>query len=982
MKRLLLSRSRLWAGIRGKGSPLRLGARVSLIQERRHTRSQTKTSRALWYSAGAEVVSLEGAAVLHAPPEFRDAEACLPKDLCRQSIQLPRPAPLIPEARLGLVLRRLLLVTVEGRALDDERLIARLSRLLPLARVPRKPRQRWPARLQVLWDQANPLGPVREDQARVVDRLRRWRSPRELEVITVNDRGEFTWHHRQRGLRRWIKEDRPVRAADASTTCLALSELGCASTDPARKAGWLRLRCRLERARARCVALVPYPETRWDPWITRPWQAVEWEEARTLTRPSSSQGTRLKVRSQGPAGAQEGKALDDLRRALAPAVHVDRALLRAMRLAIGRGAPAVGQGALAVGRGALDVGAESDVWLDEARIAERSGLGFSWAPEQRQALLGELAAPDCAWLRELSVGVLHRLRAGEGLLGRAEELFATGDEAARVEALGLFRRYIKRRMAERGFADPFEAAYLLRLESRLGEGDFEHQELAALWALRHRDGQGFDAEPPPGLDVSRVLWLLEGLPPPRTYWLEEFGEALRVRRVDAGVPGALPLLSLSLRWPRLEVEALAGDALLGSATLELGEAALLSESGLEQARAATRQPGRLLGRAATRWRLRGDYGLVRAELEQVRLPDRASSLRRDSDGLWVGMELRVFDWVPGEAAGRAAVVTIDHSVRETWLPWGAWPPPWASRLERHRYGLVATLPLSDRVATRLRWIPPGRYLMGSPHDENGRFGDEGPQHWVTLSRGFWLGEAPCTQEEWEAVMGGNPSYFKDKAEPSRTARRPVESVSWEDCQGFCARLNERYPGMGARLPTEAEWEYACRAGTASAYNDGSACTEPYGKHPAVMELGWFIENSRRETHDVKGLAPNAWDLYDLLGNVWEWCRDWYGPYSEEEQRDPLGPAQGQARVIRGGGWESTAGLCRSAQRSRYAPSGRYYDQGFRLLAGQPGEPGKPSRSSRPGAEAQGEPSSNGLAERSGAERQERGPASRGCGGHP
>ena len=218
--------------------------------------------------------------------------------------------------------------------------------------------------------------------------------------------------------------------------------------------------------------------------------------------------------------------------------------------------------------------------------------------------------------------------------------------------------------------------------------------------------------------------------------------------------------------------------------------------------------------------------------------------------------------------------------------------------------------------------------MGSPDDEVGRRDDEGPQHWVELTYGYWLAAVPCTQTEWEAVTGKNPSRFKG-------ANRPVEQVSWDDCQAFCQRLAERRPGLEVRLPTEAEWEYACRAGTESAYNDGSVCTDPEGKDPALARLGWFRENSDRQTHDVGRLEPNAWGLHDMHGNVWEWCQDWYGDYAAEEQRDPVGPDMGHFRVFRGGSWSYWARLCRSACRYRNSPVNRWLNLGFRLVAVQP-----------------------------------------------
>ena len=273
------------------------------------------------------------------------------------------------------------------------------------------------------------------------------------------------------------------------------------------------------------------------------------------------------------------------------------------------------------------------------------------------------------------------------------------------------------------------------------------------------------------------------------------------------------------------------------------------------------------------------------------------------------------------------------------------PPDWASGWGRDALSPFpyAYFQLGAGVAMRLRWIPPGSFMMGSPESERGRFDGEGPQHGVELRRGYWLGEAPCTQAEWEAVMGENPSHYKGEG------ARPVEQVSWEDCQQFCGKLRERHPGLEARLPSEAEWEYACRAGTESAYSDGSECTEPEGKDPALVKVGWFDKNSDGKTHAVRQLEANRWGVYDVHGNVLEWCEDWYGEYGTAPQWDPRGPAYGSSRVVRGGSWDDPARLCRSAYRFRWRPSERFHFLGFRLAAG-PVSPGSEAGSEGSGSE--------------------------------
>jgi len=226
----------------------------------------------------------------------------------------------------------------------------------------------------------------------------------------------------------------------------------------------------------------------------------------------------------------------------------------------------------------------------------------------------------------------------------------------------------------------------------------------------------------------------------------------------------------------------------------------------------------------------------------------------------------------------------------------------------------------NSLGMKFAWIPPGNFLMGSPVGEKGRDDDE-VQHRVTLTKGFWLGVYPVNQAELQAVMKNNPSHFKGD-------NRPVEQVSWQDCQAFCAALSKR-EGKTYRLPTESEWEYACRAGATTAY-----C---FGDDPAQLgEYAWYVENSDSVTYPVGRKKPNAWGLYDMHGNVWQWCQDWYGDYPRSDQVDPLGPAQGSHRVIRGGSWRYYGRDCRSADRIWFVPVIRLNYLGFRLALVPPG----------------------------------------------
>ncbi|MCX5671055.1 MAG: SUMF1/EgtB/PvdO family nonheme iron enzyme [Planctomycetota bacterium] len=228
-----------------------------------------------------------------------------------------------------------------------------------------------------------------------------------------------------------------------------------------------------------------------------------------------------------------------------------------------------------------------------------------------------------------------------------------------------------------------------------------------------------------------------------------------------------------------------------------------------------------------------------------------------------------------------------------------------------------TLDLGGGVTMKMVLIPAGKFMMGSPDSAQGPIDFEVPQHEVILSKPFYMGVTEVTQAQYQAVMGKNPSEFKG-------ATNPVETVSWNDATEFCKKLSEK-AGQAVRLPTEAEWEYPCRAGTQTAFSFGDDLS-------ALGDYAWWDGNSDKTTHPVGQKKPNSWGLYDMHGNVWEWCADWYGEYPKGPVTDPSGPATGYGgRVLRGGAWYyGGSDYFRCAFRHCHAPTCRdYFFFGFR-----------------------------------------------------
>jgi formylglycine-generating enzyme required for sulfatase activity len=290
---------------------------------------------------------------------------------------------------------------------------------------------------------------------------------------------------------------------------------------------------------------------------------------------------------------------------------------------------------------------------------------------------------------------------------------------------------------------------------------------------------------------------------------------------------------------------------------------------------------------------------------------------------------------------RDGTVRLPPAPRDAFWATGV-PPSWADDWGHDKYGPWVSFSVpGTQTRQRMRWIPAGELMMGSPEDEPGRFEGESPRHLVTIAQGFWMFETACREELWEAVTGNKPSN-------SHGPSFPVTGASWTDASDFAERLNGALPGIALELPSEARWEYACRAGTTTPYHFGKRISRKrvrYNRYDGPVEVG--------------GLPPNAWGLHEMHGNVWEWCEDIWdnnyrgAPDDGSARLDPSGDAA--VRVIRGGSWRDDARYVRAAFRIRFGPGDRYGNLGFRCARGHGGSgaevaaPADPARGRKRGA---------------------------------
>ncbi len=855
------------------------------------------------------------------PPEELPAE--------REWDPLGPPPPLLPWSRLWPFLRLALGELAELHRPDLPRLVDELAQGRHPRRLPRQRARRWAPRCQLILDGDERLFPFQADFHDLLRRLEPLRGASGLEVLRFEQGPEGParpWKNSDWGL------SVPYRLPEPGARVLILGDLG--ALGPAMLGqSWMRLGRRMRARGIHPVLLGPCPARWWDPEWAKLYFPVVWDSTARLPPglrvprnwPLQRPDPELAVRRDTGAGK--------LLSLLSAAVFVEPELLRHLRLALPPGVADVGSELAAWSHPEVRPGGLALLPGSEASIAR---LRANLARVTREQLLFALDLIARAH-RDQSRAVIMEERANRArLLGLADP------------AVERFLEEVRQALEDTGLDESARAmlqGWAARGGRRRHPEDWVHsRRFELIWYLAHREAiaRG-EAVLPEGFDLERAHGMRGDTAAPATWRIQQQGAGLSLL-ADSGlgpdVELARPVAALSTRAGALQVVSPGPSSTLPlrvGARLPATQSALVIHTGGEE-----------------------------LELAPLGRPPWGRSMGRDAKGLFVelaqGDGRRVYWLDPGAYPvdrGHGGHVLADGCFMDETqyldlMEQGFTRPDWARSIGPDQYGVYAELSIKD-VTQRLRWIPPGEFLMGSPQDEPGRYDDEGPRHSVTLTQGFWLFDTPVTQALWQAVMGRNPSRFQ-------SPERPVEQVSWDDVQGFINRLERQVPGLGLRLPSEAQWEYACRAGTRTAVYAGDIDIKGENNVPALDPIAWYGGNSgqdfklengydssdwpkkqyphdRAGTHPVKGKQPNDWGLYDMLGNVWEWCGDWYGSYSEETVVDPKGPEEGERRVLRGGSWIDGGRYVRSAFRYDWEPDDRYGYFGFRLARGPELQPG-------------------------------------------
>ena len=815
------------------------------------------------------------------------------------------PRPLMPIARLLPLLFNSLAQARTGHSLDYRQLIKQIGQGNALQRLPKRQHRRWPQRLQIIVDASPRLEPYWTDFEGLVRQQQTLLGQEAVQALrfdedTLGEQACYCLPWPAADTDQWQRWQTPP----ADVSVLILGDLGVG--DDRATIAWQRQLACLQSHPSPILTLSPVSGSSEDRLFCQQFKPNAFNDQYPVSRHPVRNGFSLKP-------APTALALDDMLIWLSPLPLIDTGLLRRLRVEMHWGSSDL----------------EAVLWNHPAM--RDIGLGKCVQPEVAggyQQRFQKYAGTEKA---KLFWNVLegHHTGAYEGL--RQLETFKRSVLEQQDDSA--VREYFKRlcAMGLRSGSDPAQQ-HALRMQCRtvlasmpttIWNSDLNTQkdleDLAyVIYATAHeaeiKAGQ-WPKQLPDGFDIDRLRWVVGGDESAAV------GEMQGWQIVQVGAQGQIKIEPCSFE----------DDPVVTIFKTEVSKAfpprlILADAKGSKTHPLQKRMTVTLSENETAVFEARG----LKLELEAILKPSWASRIGWNEKGLtsripWLNQELEVL-W--------------QSSTTEAKGSW-RWPTPFGE----DTFGLYVDLSVKN-VTQRFRWLKPGNFWMGSPEDEeerewNGHNNGKGSEtlRQVTLTQGFWLADTTVTQAFWQAVMGNNPSHFKDNPE------HPVEQVSWHDTQLFIDRLNGLLPGLSARLPSDAEWEYACRAEKDTPFSFGTNITPEQvnydGSYPySGGEKGLY----RGKTVPVKSLPANPWGFYEMHGNVWEWCADvWQQQLSSEPVTDPLitGVDGDSARVVRGGSWFNDGRSVRSAFRRRLTPGFRGHYLGFRLALGhaelQPGQ---------------------------------------------
>jgi sulfatase modifying factor 1 len=788
----------------------------------------------------------------------------------------PAPPHLVARSVMRPFLKRSLGSARNGTAVDVEKCIRRVARGKLLSVVPYMQRIRWAQRIDVLVDHSRRLSFNWLDQEDMLTFIRAWCGKERVCVYLVAGAPNENVFVPAYGSRARSKEYAPT----AGTVIFALSDMGCLRGSEVIQQSWFELGARLLKCGCVPIALLPCPPQRWASDLPRVWHMSCWDRGSRM-RPLGF-GSNRRPRASVDELNQRQIVAEEILMLLSPFLCIQPGLIREIVRDKQFSAAAT------------DIGTEYEIW-NSKELKDHTPFD-AFFDVKRQRMLQEKLREELKKSNDSRNGAMSR--------GIKEKIQTVVKSAARYHyafspaILNMELLFLNAVAPELAMLYKNTLCALRGLESALIENPKEYFERFTAGIAQQHFCSGHD---------EMAGWCRDMLG--RISWLDKdtavcIADLAALATITAGKEG--------LTYEELP------DA------LDLSECAWLPKPPQQTWR--LHQVGEELRIFPESARRSFPLGLVHARLPQVEIeytgkqPEKPEQRR-----------------LPGFSKDAPDIEHLSLPIRNLkslktdagTVEFGSFVKPvWADEIGFDNYGLYADFSVKN-ITQRMRWIALGRFMMGSPEDEPERWGDESPQHEVVLTHGFWLADTACTQALWQAVMGKNPSKFQDDPQ------NPVENVSWDMInKEFLPRINGAVPGLDVCLPTEAQWEYACRAGTTMPFWWGSELTTEQANYDGDNPYAGGVKGEyRRKTVAVKSFERNPWGLWQMHGNVLEWCKDWFGAYPKEAVTDPKGSNAGPLRVLRGGSWNYLGRYLRSAFRGDVGPSNAYDFYGFRLAQG-------------------------------------------------